>query len=165
MKRTARLLATGLALGMAGTAVAQRIEISSESLGTVVVTPRPISGPGSDAGKGRISNGVDFGLHRRPDGSLYDPLAPRQNAATGRAEPAGVQASATATAGSGVAAGDTDRAQPPGGLPPGGPYGNATAPAVANGGSAAGDGNAAGSGFGAVPAPGLGPGTGTGFSR
>ncbi|MEP7209115.1 MAG: hypothetical protein ABI920_19445 [Casimicrobiaceae bacterium] len=127
MPITRLALATALA-GLAVTAHAQRIEISSPSLGTVVVTPAPISGSAASgrqvAGAPRAGNGVDLGLRRNPDGSLYDSLDPRQHpAATTTASPR------NRTAGVGVAqfaASDVDRRDAAGGIAPSGRYGYAS---------------------------------------
>jgi len=78
-----------IALAAASTAAsAQRIEISSDSIGTVVVTPPAMSSGSAaspsvnDAGdRNRGRSGVDLGVQRRRDGSLYDPLDPNQNPA------------------------------------------------------------------------------------
>ncbi len=95
-------MAIGLALSVG--AAAQSIEISSPTLGSVVVTPPAIQGTlggdpavaetrnvrersvGADARRG---NGVDLGVRRRSDGSLYDPLDPTQNPATASPRPSG----------------------------------------------------------------------------
>ena len=73
-------------------ASAQRIEISSDSIGTVVVTPPAMSSGSAvspivnDAGnRNRGRTGVDLGVQRRRDGSLYDPLDPNQNPAAATA--------------------------------------------------------------------------------
>jgi len=60
---------------------AQNIEITSPSVGTVVVTPPPINGASAQGNLTAGRTGVDLGVQRRPDGSLYDPLAPAQNPA------------------------------------------------------------------------------------
>ena len=85
MHRTVVLCLFAGALGVAATASAQPIEISSQSIGTVVVTPPPINPTGprpaaARAGRGN-GNGVDLGIRRNRDGSLYDPLDRGQNPA------------------------------------------------------------------------------------
>lgn len=128
MKLTTLVLA-GAAIGLAAAAQAQRIEISSESLGTVIVTPPPIPNarPGTRTARGQ--NGIDFGLRRRADGSLYDPLDPRQNS-TGTSAVGGRSGAVAggATAGAqDMADNDIAGTGLSGGLPPGGRYGNAPA--------------------------------------
>jgi hypothetical protein len=84
---SARHAATSGALLLAlcaGVAIAQTIEISSPSIGTVKVRPEPIAKARTPQGTVRTAParaGVDFGLRRNRDGSLYDALDPRQNPA------------------------------------------------------------------------------------
>jgi hypothetical protein len=88
---SARHAATSGALLLAlcaGGATAQTIEITSPSIGTVKVRPEPISKARTQQGAVRTapaSAGVDFGLRRNRDGSLYDALDPRQNPAAASA--------------------------------------------------------------------------------
>jgi hypothetical protein len=78
------LALTALAAAGAG---AQRIEISSESLGSVVVEPiggtagaPTVPAPASRT-SGERGTGVDLGIRRNADGTLYDALDPNQNPA------------------------------------------------------------------------------------
>ena len=118
----------GATLGMVPTAAAQRIEITSQSIGTVVMTPPPINpngpAPAATAPTGR-GNGVDLGIRRNRDGSLYDALDPAQNPA---AAPAPDAAAANAQANGNVAVPTTPL---PGTANPGAAAGNGapTAPA------------------------------------
>lgn len=91
MRTSSGLAITALALALTSAAAAQQIEISSPSIGTVVVTPRtiPDTAPRTvTRANGRGRTGVDLGIRRRADGSLYDPLDPAQNpaAATGASD-------------------------------------------------------------------------------
>ncbi|MEO5700176.1 MAG: hypothetical protein ABIS17_04790 [Casimicrobiaceae bacterium] len=122
-----RLAFAAALLGLTMNAQAQRIEISSQSLGTVVVTPAPISGSastGRQAGTSpRARNGVDFGLRRNPDGSLYDPLDPRQNPPAATTPTTGNR---TAGAGAQLADNDVDLRDAGGGIAPSSRYGYAS---------------------------------------
>ena len=93
----------GATFGIVPTATAQRMEITSQSIGTVVMTPPPINpngpAPAATAPTGR-GNGVDLGIRRNRDGSLYDALDPAQNPA---AAPAPDAAAANAQANGNVA--------------------------------------------------------------
>jgi len=192
MKREACVSAIAIALGCSVGAAAQTIEISSASLGTIVVTPPPINAKGGSSpatvprsararavtatGAGRT--GVDLGVRRRHDGTLYDPLDPAQNpaAATVNVAPSAGDAR---VAGSGLTAGSPggDVGNPgalgnQGGAPAGGPYGNVavtmgTGTSASAGfdsgpsGSWSGNGSGSGNGVGAigtVPATGFGGG-------
>ncbi len=81
-RRVAASCATTLA-ALACAAGAQTIEISSPSIGTVTVRPQPIGKqPAQRAARSDERNaGVDLGIRRNRDGSLYDALDPRQNPA------------------------------------------------------------------------------------
>lgn len=89
MKALGSLILAAAAFAITGSVAAQRIEISSPSIGTVVVTP-PATGDAATRTGARTTNargrsGVDLGIQRRADGSLYDPLDPSQNAAAATA--------------------------------------------------------------------------------
>ncbi len=94
MKQTQlKLLAVAVTMGSAACAMAQSIELSSQSIGTVIVSPgagvTPSSIPARNSAVVRTvpsdRTGVDLGIRRNLDGTLYDALDPRQNpaAATG----------------------------------------------------------------------------------
>lgn len=111
--KTAARIAILLPLVVCGGASAQRIEISSESIGTVVVTPPAVERSGNAARTATVPRarnsqrtGVDLGIQRRRDGSLYDALDPAQNPAaatppslTDRNAPASANAAAPAATG------------------------------------------------------------------
>ena len=101
MKALSRLTLTAVSLAMAGTVAAQRIEISSPSLGTVVVTPTAVNDRGTRSvarTNAPRRTGVDLGIKRRADGSLYDALDPAQNPAAATGSTAGnANAAATGT--------------------------------------------------------------------
>ena len=92
MKRSRlNLLAVAVTMGSAACAMAQTIEISSDSIGTMVVAPSPNSTSSTvrrgtrEATVSRTltsgQNGVDLGIQRNPDGTLFDALDPRKNPA------------------------------------------------------------------------------------
>jgi hypothetical protein len=130
-----RICGSAMAIGLAFSvgAAAQTIEISSPTLGSVVVTPPAIQGTmGGDPGVGaarnvrersvgedaRRGNGIDLGVRRRSDGSLYDPLDPTQNPATTSTRPsAPVESGAADARGAGARPTRSDNAaRPPGGF-------------------------------------------------
>lgn len=168
------------AIGALAPATAQRIEISSESLGTVVVTPAPIAGTAPTQVRIPAQSGIDLGLRRNPDGSLRDPLAQPAGRAATAADRTRSDAR-TRAQGAGAATGSMDRTNgqatvdanasgqvEPGGLPPGGRYGSAaSAPSAGFGGGAGNsNGNGNNNGNGADGTAGTVPATGTtGFAR
>ncbi|MDQ6621421.1 MAG: hypothetical protein M3Z31_17305 [Pseudomonadota bacterium] len=145
------LIAAGIALQT--TAAAQRMEISSESIGTVVVTPSAI-GAGSQRNTARVNpvgtgqrSGVDLGIVRRKDGTLYDALDPAQNPAAASAAspnagngstPAGRAPQSAAApvdaASGGLGSGDAGVSNPSS-VPPGAAVGGATGSNAASSGA------------------------------
>ena len=117
------ILVGNVAAMLALASTAQTIEISSPTLGTVKVRPAPIAKatPKSATSSARIGNaaasgartvnaapssrGVVLGIRRNRDGSLYDPLDPRQNPA---AAPSDARVAAAAPNAGTIAQGSAD---------------------------------------------------------